>query len=873
MSSLNVNKTQEFNFLLKYMENVGDFKNELDDISKTWDHLILLSQLGSTGIDMSTTKTNFNALTSELISHLSHETLSKVINEMTSKSQVAVDIVIRNLFERTADIGFLATDDDIRDFLIKTPDMKKRLEVHKEDEDDTQYRIARKELKSSLSHITSRFQEYVEKYSVYYDIVLFDNEGNIVAKLDECNTLTKTEDDILELAKVTTADYLETYKYHDFLPEHKKSLVYTYKVTHDNESEEIIGYLSLCFKFEDEMAGIFSKLIYKENNETILLLDAKGEVIASSDKYHIPLGATLETELENSFKITQFAGRTYIIKTCKTNGYEGFYGLGWLGHIMIPLESAFNLKTHDISIDKNILQSIMENQDLFKKELLDIPIQAQLIQDELDRAVWNGNVSQTDINSSGADFARSILREVRQTGEKTKSLFNTSIEKLNQTIITSLLDNATFLASLSIDIMDRNLYERANDGRWWSLTTTFREILKQENITLEDKEKIGDILVYINDLYTVYTNLFVYDTHGEIIAVSNEKEKKSIGSKLTSSWVKETLQLKDSSKYSVSDFEPTFLYNDDYTYIYGSAINAVDNFDIVGGIGIVFDSKSQFQDMLIDALPQINGKVKKGIFSLFVEKESKKIISCSDNSHQVGDVLTIDMDFFNLDKGMHLSKILEYKGKYYIVGAKCSSNYREYKGDHDDYVNDVLAFVFIEAGTIKEYDCIAPQEENNYYNYQIDAKEEIEEIATFYVGDKWLGVRASEIAEAISMESLESPVSIDSEHHFKGTVSYKNYIVSVLDISPFVKNIETKNLKNDIVLVTYEGALEKHTIGIVVDKLGEIMNVPTKSIKPFDNHLIGGGMLGESIIQPPEGKSSKKLLTLLNISKIGSLDE
>ena len=63
---------------------------------------------------MRDTKSNFNNLTEELISHLSNETLNKVLKEMDSKAQVAVDIVIRNLFERTADIGFLSTDSFIK---------------------------------------------------------------------------------------------------------------------------------------------------------------------------------------------------------------------------------------------------------------------------------------------------------------------------------------------------------------------------------------------------------------------------------------------------------------------------------------------------------------------------------------------------------------------------------------------------------------------------------------------------------------------------------------------------------------------------------------------------------------------------------------
>jgi chemotaxis signal transduction protein/predicted RNA binding protein with dsRBD fold (UPF0201 family) len=858
--------------LVKYMENVSEFQNELDDISKTWDQLILLSQLGATGIDMSQTKMNFNDLTTELITHLSNETINKVKNEMQSKAQVAVDIVIRNLFERTADIGFLATDDDIRKYLISLPQLKNKLKIHRSDADDTEFRIAKQNAKKSLEDLEKRFQEYVAKYSVYFEIVLFDVNGNNVANLEEKKKIKKTTSNIIELAKVTNEDYIETYQYHDFVPELEKSLVYTYKVTQANDSNEIIGYLSLCFKFEDEMEGVFSRLIDTTNKETILLLDSDGVAIASSDKYHIPVGAKLDTEIDEEFKITQFAGRDYIVKSCKTNGYEGFFGLGWLGHIMIPIDSAFNTNNEAIEIDNKILYSIMKNEELFKKDLLQIPIKAEHIQNELDRAVWNGNVSQMDTNTNGADFARSILREVRHTGELTKKSFNVSIEKLNQTIITSLLENVEFLATLSIDIMDRNLYERANDCRWWALTSTFKEILEVGSVSIEDTNRITQILKYINELYTVYTNLFVYDKNGVVIAVSNDNERNIIGSRLPNEWVGDTLKLKDSSKYSVSPFENSVLYGNKHTYIYNASISDTTNTHNMGGIGVVFDSTPQFNDMLKDALPQVEGKVKKGVFSLFVEKGSKKIISCSDDSHEIGDSIHLSDSFFKLNNGETLSEILEYNGKYYIVGGCCSTGYREYKSNSDDYVNDVLALVFVEAGEIYENIEYKNTNENNYYTYQIGPKDDFEEIATFYIGDKWLGVKQSEIVEAISLDALETPISLEKEHHFKGTVSYKNLIVSVLDISPFIKNTIYEK-KNEIVLVKYKGSMGDHTIGIVVDKLGEIMKVPTNSIKAFEKHLIGGGMLGESIVQPPEESTSKNLLTLLNISKIGELNE
>jgi len=238
---------KQFSSLFQYMQNVMEFKTTLNDVSKTWDQLILLSQLGSTGLNMSHTKANFNNLTEELISHLAEATLDKVVNEMGSKAQVAVDIVIRNLFERTADIGFLATDDDIRDFIKNIEKIQKEVNEHKNDIDDTKFRIARNEYNLKVDKIIQRFEEYVAKYSVYYDIVLFDFNGKIIAKLDDSIEVEKTDDSIIELAKNSEDDYIETYKFHDFLPQHDKSLVYTYKVTDSNESDEIIGYLSLCF--------------------------------------------------------------------------------------------------------------------------------------------------------------------------------------------------------------------------------------------------------------------------------------------------------------------------------------------------------------------------------------------------------------------------------------------------------------------------------------------------------------------------------------------------------------------------------------------------------------------------------------------------
>ena len=100
--------------IIKYMEPVEESREKLNDLAKNWDSLSLLSQLGDAGVDMSKIKNSFTTLSSELINYLGTELLRESVGEINSKAQVAVDIVIRNLFERTADIGFLATDEEIR---------------------------------------------------------------------------------------------------------------------------------------------------------------------------------------------------------------------------------------------------------------------------------------------------------------------------------------------------------------------------------------------------------------------------------------------------------------------------------------------------------------------------------------------------------------------------------------------------------------------------------------------------------------------------------------------------------------------------------------------------------------------------------------
>ncbi|MBU0631408.1 chemotaxis protein CheW [bacterium] len=838
------------------MPEVAKYNSELDSLSERWNLLTLLGGMSNTGMDMSHTREAFEGLTEQLLVKLCEERLKKLSSEMHSKAQVAVDIVIRNLFERTADIGFLATDDDIREYMD-------HLLINNQSDDA--YRQKKALLKKAL---VKRFTEYVAKYSVYYNIVLMNTTGDILVQLDQNNTVSKSNSPFIDDALMSTKDYVEYYGYSDINPSQQKSLIYAYKVTKTNDPDsEVLGVLALFFKFEDEMNGIFNNLLEKEDWTNILLLDSNSEVISSSDPYQIPLGAVMQKVLSSDYKIVRFAGREYLAKTCKTKGYQGFFGLDWMGHVMIPLEHAFALSETTLpSLDKKILNSVMRNSNLFGKELITIPKEAEKIQKELDITVWNGNAKIANAKTGDNSFSKSLLVEISKTGSKTKTIFEDSIGNLNNTVISSILNDVSFLAKLAIDIMDRNLYERANDCRWWALTTFFKKSLKG---TQNNAEQIGKILAYINNLYTVYTNLFVYDKNGVVVAVSNENEKYIVGNKLNYKWVGETLGIKDSQNYSVSPFEKSSLYADRHTYIYGASITDIDDTnEILGGIGVIFDSEPEFYAMLLDTLPKDkDAEVQKGYFALFCDKE-KMIISSTNKELYAGEILGIDDKFFNLQKGKSYANIIEYKGKYYSVGASLSKGYREYK-INDNYTNDVIAIVFAEIASCDAE--VSSQENKKTKTYSFSKpqpQEETTEISTFFLGNMIYGIESEYIISSLSNQPLTKIIGCND--YFIGVVNYKNMTIGIVALYSLIadKPFCYDHNVHDIILLNFEYDGHITHLGIAIDGIYDSPEIANKDMQNYKSSISGHDTLTKAVVKPEKDIHKDELLSILDVEAI-----
>jgi hypothetical protein len=413
------------------------------------------------------------------------------------------------------------------------------------------------------------------------------------------------------------------------------------------------------------------------------------KIIASSNETMLPLGTKVTTARDGRAHMATYSGKEYLVKTAATNGYQGYFGSGWLGHVMVPTADAFHVDESEVSLD----DGMFGDSRFISQELHSIRSSATVVTDDLILMVINGQVVAA--RKDAKEFMP-ILDEVRSIGHETRTVFDNSIRSLYNTVMTSLLSDVQFRAGLAVDIMDRNLYERANDARWWALTTRFREILAEPSQIAAQQDTLNAILQYINGLYTVYSNLFIFDTHGNIVAVSNPQETHLLGRKLANEdQVQTVLSLTNSQQYKVSPFHNTPLYGDRPTYIYHAAIKAPGHSGhVVGGIGIVFDSEPQFTAMLRDALPRDDaGNILDGCFGVFAER-SGRVVSSTSEHFPPGAQLQLEKRFLDLQQGQGISAIIEHAGRPYAVGAAMSQGYREYKTTND-YSNDIAALIFV----------------------------------------------------------------------------------------------------------------------------------------------------------------------------------
>lgn len=768
---------------LAHMPVVAAYGQRLATLQTVWDSLALLSQMSADGNDMGRTRKAFESLSAELVNQLAAETHRKTMRELGAKAQVTVDMLVRNLFERTADIGFLCLDAPLAEFLERRGDARE---------------------------IARRLREYASKYSVYQDIVIVDAEGNVAARLEESHGVARTDDALIAEALATGRPYLERCAPSDLFPGEGSVLLYAWRVVREGRK---LGVLVLRFRFEDEMRGIFGQLTNAADWTVLTLVDTKGVVVASSDPWQIPHGAPLALATGEEGGVVRFAGREYLAVTRPCKAYQGYAGPGWLGHALAPLEHAYDATaTREVSgIDPALLAEMERIADVFAPELRAIPVRAQDIQRELTQAVWNGNVKLSAQQGQDNAYSRSLLREISATGLRTKEVFERSISDLHQTVVSALLHACRFRASLASEILDRNLYERANDVRWWALNG---ELVAA--VAKGDGDAAASVLEHINALYTVYDNLVLFDRDCRVLAVSNPKRRALRGQRLEGAWAREALTLRDSQAYVVSAFEPLAHYDGRPSYVFAAALNGADGRN-VGGIAVVFDAATQLPTMLREVLPDAQPE---NHFALFVDS-SGTVIAASAH-FQTKDRLTLTPELLAPPPEGAIG-FMVHDGRHYAVGSRRSAGYREFRGV------GAVALTMSAVGPVRESTegTIAPF----VYSRRSVPRTEALDLATVACGRQWLALTANSVVAAIQDAR---PTRIPGRAPWlSGVIRHGDTLVPVIDLARLLG--QPGGAASTIVVAKENDQL----VGLAVDQLGDVLEVALSEIATVEASSAG----------------------------------
>ena len=748
------------------------------------------------------TRTGFARLEQELVASLVQEKVRNVMAGIGTKAQYVIDIVVRNLFERTADVGFLATDRVLCGFMA-----------------DTATQDARRHA------VHQRLAEYRSKYTVYDEIMLLDTDGRVLVQLDDSAPVSHSQD-ALVAETLASESYVETFRASDLRPGLGRALLYSRRMHHP-DTGAVIGLLCLGFNLQEEMQGIFSSHRDGDERSNLLLLDADNRVVASADPSWMPPGTLVPVNVEASAVPRVFAGREYLVRTFRSDGYQGYPGpSGWQGQVMIPLDIAFRAngaENEDVvsGLDPAVAEGLLSHADSFCPPLHDIMSAARTIQ----RIVWNGQVMTVGQEGDTAKL-KTVLDQISETGNRSNELFARSIRDLYQTVLASSLRNAQFSSHLLVDLLDRNLYERSDDCRWWALTPELRAGLAHPSVDAATAAKFGEILGYINGLYTVYTRLFVYDRHGHVVASTGDRAV--IGSRIDAETLARVGALENAQQYHVGPFEPTALYAGASTYVYHAAIRDLqDPGKVVGGIGIVFDSTPELHNMLRAGLA---GKTNAAAF--YIDRTGR-VLSSTDASRPVGSQLEIDEDLRLLANGQGAARITLHDDQYAIVACTASSGYREFKTS-DGYREDVVAVVYETFGAVRPGNTL-----NHRAALQIESQDSAEgsEFATFFCRDGLYAIAALHVLEAVPYSDVRpTPLGGGSRIGILGMqrADLNQRFMWVHDLAQLVGASPSRVTANSQVMVLRHG---EHTLGLLVDDLhavpqfdpGQIIRTPLLS--------------------------------------------
>ncbi len=606
-----------------------------------------------------------------------------------SIATIKIDMIERNLLERTCDVRWWALESafwECVDFCNSTPKAGDQ-------------RSKTKGKYDLVKVANDRLEDIRTSYTLYRDLVIADKNGIIVANsnADRRTSVIGLDVGSEEWFKgaIDTKDGTEYYVQDTrrSVLEDEDALIYSTAIRENgDESGVAIGVLGVLFDFQGESSIILNDYLPTDNEGDTLegcfsfFSNKSGQIISSSGEQGIKAGSELDLpkrhrELikagDSAISMGPVMGRDSLIVSRKTCGFDDYKGLGWSSHYVLPLNSIFqSLKEQsklNIEADK-LLDSNLIPED---NKLTYVDIQKN--KDDIQLISINGIILATDLGKAGSSFIP-IFDKITSTGNSTTGQMEELLGEMSSDMLQHNLAALENLSKQAIDLIDRNLFERAADVRWWSTDSVFWKGLG--NLDSDWSDEASKRLAIINASYTMYRDLILVDHNGKIIANSKPENRDKLRRINVSeqSWFRQALQIGKSDCYGVQDVCETELENEELSLIYSGAIieKGARQGVAIGALGIFFDWEEISINILEGCLPKQGENAVKGSAAVYVNGRNEITATTDRENFATGSVLSLP-DQPN-ERGHTNSGTFEYKGSTYVYGSSRTQGYREYEG-------------------------------------------------------------------------------------------------------------------------------------------------------------------------------------------------
>lgn len=246
-----------------------------------------------------------------------------------------------------------------------------------------------------------------------------------------------------------------------------------------------------------------------------------------------------------------------------------------------------------------LIQQLADSMSSAIFEINDVNANTQLL-------ALNARIEAARAGSAGAAFgvvAQEMQALSAKTSEIAAALANRSRESIDSlmNVIGVSVRGARLsdFALANIDLVDRNLYERTCDVRWWATDSSLVDALTQA--TPEAFHFASQRMGVILNAYTVYFDLVLCDLSGQVVANGRPERYSSKGQNVRGSqWFQDAERSRSGDEFGFQSAHRSSLVNNQPVLIYSCGVRAGGLADgkLLGVLGVLFNWETFAQTIL-----------------------------------------------------------------------------------------------------------------------------------------------------------------------------------------------------------------------------------------------------------------------------------